>query len=127
MAELGIFDEEQIRFIQFDEDTEVQIRFIGKEDLTAINRKAEKAARLSGSDDRAIFNQFLAEKCVLGWRNKFNHEHPGIIVNKQPLPFSPENRAMLMKRSIEFSSFVNSTCTNSRLFLEDQGEDQKND
>lgn len=129
MAELGIFDEEKIRWMQFDEDTEIQIRCIGKESLTAISRKSEKAARLSGSDSGDIFNQILGEKAVLGWRNIFNHEHPGLVLQKQPLPFSEQNRNMLMKKSIEFSSFVNSNCTNSRLFLEEVEEEnsKKND
>jgi hypothetical protein len=131
MGKLGIFDEEQTKWIQFDEDTEIKVRFMGREDLSALYNKSEKAARLSGGDSTNIFNLNLAEKCVLGWRNVYDHNHPGIIVNNSPVAFNPQNRSMLMKRSTEFATFINTTCKDSRLFLEDEivdkAEDQKNE
>ena len=125
MADLGIFDDVQEKWVQFDEDTEVLIRFVDRETLDRITRKSDKAARMSGSDDRKIFNKLLAEAAVHGWRNIDNHDHPGLRVNRQPLLFTPENRDMLMKRSNEFAGFVNTTCINSRLYLEED-EARKN-
>jgi len=126
MAELGIFDEPQEKWVQFDEDTEVLIRYIDRETLNKITRKSDKASRLSGGDDKTIFNKMLAAECVLGWRHLDDHDHPGLVINKQPLPFNVQNRDMLMRRSNEFASFVNTNCINSRLFLE-KDDDQKND
>lgn len=137
MARLAIFTNDREKWVPFDEDTEVLIRFIGKEELTAINRKAEKAAKLAGGDSSEIFNRFLAEKSVLGWRNVSDHNDPGIEIpdpNNDRVwikwPFTPENRNYLMKKSIPFSTFVNATCTNDKTFIEDDevpGDDQKND
>lgn len=119
MGKLGIFDEDQFRWVQFDEDTEIRLKYINKEELTKINSKAEKAARLTGTDEREVFNRLLAERAVHGWRHVDNHDHSGLIVRGEQLPFNDTNRNMLMKKSIEFSSFVNGNCTNSRLFLDD--------
>lgn len=120
MAELGIFSEEKQKWIQFDEDTEVLVRFINKELMVKLRKKAEKASRLSGSDLSDITNRNLGEQAVLGWRNITDHNDPGLRVNKQPLPFTPDNRDMLMKKSLEFSNFVNETAISSRVFLEDE-------
>lgn len=122
MGRLGIFDEEMTRWIQFDEDTEVFIRFVGKEDLRKIFKKAERTAKLTGADSTELSNRELGRLCVMGWRKIDEHDHPGLIIKGKPLQFSPDNIDMLMKRSLDFSRFVNENAIDSRLFLEEEEE-----
>ncbi len=119
MAELGIFDDEKEKWIQFDEDTEILIAFLPKEDLKSIIRKAEKTSRLSGESSIDIANLNIAKKVVKVWRKIRDHSHPGLMLKGQPLPFNEENIIMLMKRSYEFSNFIQEYSTNVRFFMEE--------
>lgn len=124
MGKLGIFDDERKRWIQFDEDTEVLIRFAGKEELRRIFKKAEKTAKLTGADSMDLSNRELGRLCVMGWRKIGDDNHPGLIVQGKPLPFTPENIDFLMKHSLEFSRFVNENGIDSRQFLESEEEEK---
>ena len=128
MGKLGIFEDERKRWIQFDEDTEVRIRFIGREELRKLQIKAEKTASLSGGDARDILCQHLGKASVLGWRKMDDHNHPGLTVAGEPLEYSPENVDMLMGKSQEFFRFVDTNSINSRIFLDEamEAEDSKN-
>lgn len=123
MARIGIFQGEKKRWVQYDQDTEILIKHIGKPALSEINQKAQKTARLSGADAKDLFNQRLGRAAVLGWRNIDDHQHPGFIVDEQPLPFSEQNLDMLMRESLEFSAFVNAEAIDSQQFLDDAGAD----
>jgi len=123
MGNLGIFDDERKRWIQFDEDTEVHIKFVGREELKKLQRGAEKTAALANVDARDILATKLGRACVLGWRNMDDHNHPGLMVNGQPLEFNQENVDMLMSRSTEFARFVDLNSVNSSLFLEEEQEE----
>ncbi len=122
MGKLGIFDEERSKWIQFDEDAEVLVGFISKEELDKLSTKASKAARLSGQNEKEVFNRMLGRSAVQGWRKVDDYNHPGLIVKGQPLSFTPENVDMLMKRSLEFSAFINENAINSKLFLDEEEE-----
>lgn len=122
MAQVGIFNTPRTRWVQFDEDTEVELRHIGKEELTEITRKANKASRLGGADAKDVFGQRFARAAVCGWRKIGDHGHPGLIVDGKPFPFSEENLSLLMRCSLEFSAFVNEEAVDSRAFLDDQKE-----
>lgn len=123
MAKIGIFDEQKQQWVQIDEDTEVLIRFVDKEELNALNRKADKTARLTKGDVSVIGNRLLGEVAVFGWRKLSDHNHPGLLDAKgNPIPFTAENRNMLMKRCREFSNFVNETAIDSSVFLEMETE-----
>jgi len=122
MGEIGIFDDERKKWIQFDEDTEVLIRFIDRRELRKIQSKAEKTARLTGADADEIANRYLGRSAVLGWRKINDHSHPGLMIQGRPLPYTPENVDMLMTRSLEFSKFVNEHCVNSKIFLQEDEE-----
>jgi len=122
MGTIAIFDDERTKWIQYDEDAEVLIRFVGREELRKIQRKAEKTANLTGADANDIANQKLGRAAVLGWRKIGDNNHPGLIVKGEPLPFTPENIDMLMRRSLEFSRFVNDNSIDSKQFLEEEKE-----
>lgn len=124
MAKIGIFDKQKQQWVQIDEDTEVLIRFVDKEELNALNRKADKTARLAKGDVSVIGNRLLGEVAVFGWRKMSDHNHPGLLDAKgNPIPFTDENRNMLMKRCREFSNFVNETAIDSAVFLEMQSDE----
>jgi hypothetical protein len=125
MAKLGIFTSERKKWIQYDEDTEVLICFIGKQELNEIGNKARKQAKLSNIEVGPIINQRLGKAAVLGWRKLGDPSHPGFVVNDQPLPFTPENVSMLMAKSLNFSNFVNENAINENEFL-DGVEETKN-
>ena len=118
MGQLGVFENDRIKWFPFDEDTEVCIKHVGKEELNKIRGKAVKAAKLAGADIAAVMNQRLGKAAVLGWRKVEEPEHPGLIINGQPFPFNDQNRDFLMAKSLEFSNFVNETAINSREYLE---------
>jgi hypothetical protein len=101
------------------------IRFVDKEELNALNRKADKTARLTKGDVSVIGNRLLGEIAVFGWRKINDHNHPGLLDAKgTPIPFNAENRNMLMKRCREFSNFVNETSIDASVFLEIQAGDK---
>ena len=122
MGKLGIFDDEKKQWLQFDEDTEVLIKLITKEGLRKIMQKATKRSKLTGEDIADISDALLGREAVLGWRKIEDHNHPGLIVSGQPLPFTPENINMLMKKSIAFSRFVNDACVDETAFLKEDEE-----
>lgn len=127
MAKIGIFDEQKQQWVQIDEDTEVLVRFVDKEELNALNRKADKTARLTKGDVSVIGNRLLGEVAVFGWRKITDHSHPGLLdANGNPIPFTTQNRDMLMKRCREFSNFVNETAIDSSVYLEMQSDNERN-
>ncbi len=127
MAKVAIFEGERKKWIQYDADTEVLIKLIGKEELRDIMNKATKSARLTGVDISDFADARLCKAAVLGWRKIDDHDHPGLLFGEQeqPLPFTPENVSMLMKKSITFSKFVNEHAMNEAGFLQED-EDTKN-
>ncbi|MBI5410174.1 MAG: hypothetical protein HZA14_12490 [Nitrospirae bacterium] len=126
MAEIGIFNGERTKWIQFDVDTEILIKLITKAELRKINQKAAKKAKFTEQNVNDVADNLLGQAVVKGWRKIKDHEHPGITVDKKPLPFTPENIDMLMTGSIKFSRFVNEACINEDEFIDD-GEEIKND
>lgn len=123
MAKIGIFDEQKQQWVQIDEDTEVLVRFVDKEELNALNRKADKIARLTKGDISVIGNRLLGEVAVFGWRKITDHTHPGLMdANGHPIPFTNLNRDMLMKRCREFSNFINETAIDASVYLEMQSD-----
>ena len=124
MARIGLFvNEEKQKHVQFDEDTEVLVRFVGKKELAELQRKAQKAARLGGADAKDVFNQKLGKAAVKGWRKIGDHGHPGLVVDGKPFPFTEENLALLMEHSLDFSAFVNATAIEAKEFLDDDREE----
>jgi len=110
MAKFSFTDNDKTRWIQFDIDTEINIKLISKCELRDISKRASKHARLTGEDEADVADRLLGRAAVLGWRNIGDHNHPGIIVNDQPCTFTQGNIDMLMTKSLKFSRFVNQTC-----------------
>ncbi|HDH51215.1 MAG TPA: hypothetical protein ENH31_00325 [Nitrospirae bacterium] len=126
MGDIKIFDrgDKPQAWIEFDEDTEVLLEYTEKDDLEEIRAIANKQAKLARTDNtEGIFNVLLGKRKVKDWRKRSDHSHPGLLVNGEPFPFSEENVVFLMKRSLDFSSFVNETCLRYKNF--DQAERER--
>ncbi|RJQ22032.1 MAG: hypothetical protein C4560_03125 [Nitrospiraceae bacterium] len=124
MAKFNFSDTDKSRWIQFDVDTEVNIKLITKRELREISKRSAKHAKLTGEDEADVADRLLGRAAVLGWRNKDDHNHPGIIVNDQPCEYNQSNIDLLMAKSLKFSRFVNQTCIDEDEF--DRETDTKN-
>lgn len=122
MGNLGIFDDERKKWIQFDSDAEVELVFLDREGLVRIGEKGEKVAKRTGAIPTNIVNIFLGRRCVQGWRKIDDHSHPGLTVGGKPLEFSQKNLDMLMLKCLEFSKFVNDAVTDSKLFIDEEAD-----
>ena len=130
MGKVAIFDDEQVRTFEFDEDTDVDLLFLTKEDALKLSKEVEKIVNRTGGDFSVIWNQKLGEKVIRGWRNRFNADHPGFVMpDGAPIQFTPENRDMMMKRNREFSLFVGENAVNAKEFIDRARErsETKND
>jgi len=118
MAELDIFKEAPEKWFPYDADTEVLIQYQGKKVLNKILSKASEVERKTGAPgaSRAIANKLTGRVAVKGWRKKTDHDHPGLTISGEPVPFTPANIDMLMTESTDFSSFVNHKCVESDAF-----------
>ncbi len=120
MAKVGVFTVAPKMWFSYDADTEVELEFISKERMGKIVKKADDAAKRVGGTASVVYDMFLGKAAVHGWRNKDDHNHPGLLLpNGNPIPFSEENRNLLMKSCSEFSTFVFRNCTGSESFLEE--------
>lgn len=119
MAKIAMFDDEQRRWLRFDEDTELLIRYLDKAAGLELSKKADKISARTGMPHIECWNRLLAETCLLGWRKTDDHDHPGLTTpNGVPIPFTPENRDRLMKGCREISLFVSENAINAGVFLE---------
>lgn len=121
MARLGVFSDKPRKWFPFDEDTEVNIEFLSKDRILEIQKRAAKQAKLSGGDLEILTNKLIGEATVKGWRKASDHNHPGLLdAAGNSIPFTPENRDMLMKCCREFSNFVNDASIDSHGFLAEE-------
>ena len=116
MAELDIFEHAPKRWFDYGGDSEVLLLYAGKEVLTRIRHKAAEIAAKTGGDFNAISIRLVGRYAVKGWRKKSDHNHPGLTVSGQPIPYSGESLDILMRRSNEFSDFVNRKCADADFF-----------
>ena len=123
MAEIKIFDKEPKpqKWFDFDEDTEILVEYTEKEDLDEIRAQAARQSRMTLRENiDVIANGLLGQRKVKGWRKKDDPAQPGLIVNGQPFPYSEKNAAYLMRKSLDFSNFVNEICLKISQFAEEE-------
>ena len=120
MASIDVFNGDQEKYIQFDSDTEVLIAYLDKSDVGEIRKKAKKLASKSNMEYEEAFNFLLGKRAVKGWRKVKDHKHPGLIFNNKPFPFNEDNRDFLMRKSIDFASFVNGNTVDPEPFREEE-------
>ncbi len=59
MGDAGVFNEERKKWMQFDEDTEVLLRFAPRNELIAIRQKSERTAGRTGANVDEISNEAI--------------------------------------------------------------------
>lgn len=120
MAKVGIFEAAPQKWFPFDADTEVLVEYVDKETLSKLIKQANEVSQKVKTPQGVAYDMFLGKKAVIGWRKSDDHGHPGFILpNGSALPFTAENRNMLMTRYREFSEFVFQKSTTASLFLSD--------
>lgn len=125
MAKVAIFDDEQLKDFEYDEDTNVVLAYLTKEEAVKLNKEVEKIVQRTGADWSLVWNQKLGERVIKKWYNRLTEGHPGFVMpNNDPIPFTPENRDMMMKRNREFSLFVGQNSVDAQLFLDLKEEAQ---
>lgn len=119
MAKVAIFDDEQIKTFEYDEDTDVILAYLTKEEAVKLSKEVDKIVSRTGSDWSQVWNQKLAEKVVKGWHHRTDPDHPGFVLpGGCPIIFNAANRDMMMKRNREFSLFVSQNAVDGKAFLE---------
>ncbi|MDO8282700.1 MAG: hypothetical protein Q7U10_08810 [Thermodesulfovibrionia bacterium] len=119
MAKINLTDGDKNKWFQYDIDTEVCLRLMSKAELRAINKQAKKNSGLTSADQDEIADKKLGREAVIGWRKMADHNHPGFILNGEPLSFTPINIDLLMTKSFKFSKFVNEMCVSEDEFIEE--------
>ena len=118
MGNFDFTEGEKRKWIQFDSDSEVEIKLITKQELREIVKTAAKRAKLTGEDQADIADRLLGRAAVKWWRKVGQPDHPGLLANGEPLPFTLENIDRLMTKSLKFSRFINETCIDEDEFAE---------
>jgi hypothetical protein len=126
MGKVAIFDEEQVKTFEYDEDTDVTLSYLTKEEAVKLNKEVDKIVARTAADWTLVWNQKLGERVIKGWNHRTNRDHPGFIMpNGTPIPFNPVNRDMMIKRNREFSLFVGHNAVDPQVFLELKEETQE--
>ena len=106
-------------WIPFQEDAEVEVRYIALKELTALQKKATsrdvKKGQLIENIDHIALGKLLGRAAVSGWKN--------LTINGEELPFSKENCDMLMEMSYDFVAFVNEKAVELSNFVEREDGD----
>jgi hypothetical protein len=125
----GLKKETLTAWVPFDDDTEVLIGYLSREDLREIGKGATMTRfvkhQKSEQFDQDEADRLLGRKAVKDWRALPGR--PGFTDGGAPFPYSPENCDLLMEKFNEFSNFVNVTCIDfSRFIEEEKAADEKN-
>ena len=118
--DIDVFDEEVEGYVRFGEDTEVLLLYLDKVAVGKIKTKAKKLAKKGGMEYEDAFTYLLGKAAVKGWRKIDDHKHPGLMFNNKKFPFSEDNRDFLMRKSIDFSAFVNVNVVDPDSFREEE-------
>lgn len=120
--ELGPLTEDEITcWVPYGKDGRVLMRFVTLEELNALRKKATERTwiehRLVEEKDTVKENVLLGRAAVRDWDN--------LTVGGEHFPYSEEKCDLLMKRSYEFSDFVNLVCIQIRFFVKEQEDESK--
>lgn len=109
-------------WIPFQDDVEVEIRYIAIKELTALQKKATsrkvKKGQLVDDINHILLSNLLGRAAVTGWKN--------FTMNGEEFPFTPDNCDKLMEMSYDFNAFVNEKAVELSNFVErEDGEGVK--
>lgn len=118
MGKVAIFDVPPVKTFEYDEDTNIDLEFLRKEDAQELNKEVDKIVARTGSDWNKVWNACLGRRVVKDWRHRTQADHPGFVLpDDTPIPFTEENLDMMMARNREFSIFVGENTVNAKEFL----------
>ena len=96
----GLRNDELTAWIPFDDDTEVLISYVSREELRQLKRKATSTKFIrhqkSEETDPKEADRLLGRKAVKNWRAL--PCRIGFTMSGEPFPYSPENCDFLMER-----------------------------
>ena len=101
-------------WIPFQEDAEIEIRYIALKELTKLQKKATsksmKKGQIIDEVDHIALGKLLGRAAVTGWKN--------LTVKGEEFPFTKDNCDLLMGMSYDFNSFVNEKAVELSNFVE---------
>ncbi|GER92688.1 hypothetical protein A45J_0406 [hot springs metagenome] len=105
-------------WVPFGEDAEVLIRYVSRDELKSIARKSKKISYVNHQkteefDDMKADIE-LGRAAVKDWK--------GFTMGGKPLPCTPENIDMLMTKWNAFAKFVNETCIDFEILMQQERE-----
>ncbi len=111
-------------WVPFDDDTEVLIAYVSREDLRELRKQATSLKFLkhqkSEETDAKEADRLLGRKGVKNWRALPGR--PGFTMGGEVFGYSPENCDFLMERFNEFANFVNEAAIDFSKFVEEAKE-----
>jgi len=123
----GLKSEELSAWIQFDDDTEVLISYVSRQDLRALNKKATVTAyarhQKTKEYDPKTADMLLGRSAVKDWRALPGR--PGFTMKGEPYPYSQENCDFLMENYNEFANFVNEQAIEFSNFVEEEKAEEE--
>lgn len=103
-------------WVPFGDDAEVLIRYVSRDELKAIARKSKKISFLNHQKteefDDLKADISLGRAAVKDWK--------GFTMNGEPLPCTPENIDLLMTKWNAFAKFVNETCIDFEMLMQQE-------
>lgn len=105
-------------WVKFGDDAEVLVRYISREELKNIIKKARKVLydrhQKTEEYDDTKGDILLGIAAVKDWK--------GFTMKGEMFPCTPENIEFLMRKWNAFAKFVNDTCTDLELLIQQEKE-----
>ncbi len=121
----GLKNESLQGWVPFDDDTEILIAYVSREDLRVLRKEATSLKFMrhgkSEETDAKEADRLLGRKAVKDWRALPGRK--GFTMGGEPFRYSPENCDFLMERFNEFANFVNETAIDFVTFVEEEKEE----
>jgi hypothetical protein len=119
--------EEVSAWIQFDEDTEVLIAYVSREDLRKLRRQAtvtryKHHQKVEEVDEKEL-ERLLGRAAVKDWRALPGR--PGFTMGDEPYLYSEEHCDFLMERLNEFATFVDMVVVDFSSFVREEKAEER--
>jgi hypothetical protein len=116
--EIGSLKKESFEaWVPFGKDAEVLVRYVPREELQEIKKKAtivawDRKHQKEEKFDPLAADLLLGKAAVRGWR--------GFTADGAEFPWSPESCDLLMRKWTEFARFVNETCADLEALMDEE-------
>jgi len=116
--EIGVLGKDDLLIsVPLAEDAEITLRYVSREELREITKKATKITWNRKHEPKEEFDPvqadlLLGRAAVRGWK--------GLTMEGEEFPYSPENCDLLMRKWTEFARFVSETCMDLQRLQEEE-------